>query len=39
VSEGDDERVLMQRIAAALEPLVRAHPEQWYPFRRIYADE
>jgi lauroyl/myristoyl acyltransferase len=38
VGPDDDERSLMQRVAAALEPIVRAHPEQWYPFRDIYED-
>ena len=37
VEAGDDERSLMARVAAALEPLVRAHPGQWYPFREVYA--
>ena len=36
VSPDDDERSLMQRVAAAIEPVVRAHPEQWYPFRAVY---
>lgn len=39
VGPEDDERSLMQRVAAAIEPVVRAHPEQWYPFRAFYADE
>jgi KDO2-lipid IV(A) lauroyltransferase len=34
----DDERSVMQRVAAAVEPVVRAHPDQWYPFREFYAD-
>jgi lauroyl/myristoyl acyltransferase len=34
----DDERSIMQRVAAAIEPVVREHPEQWYPFREVYAD-
>jgi len=38
VGPDDDERSLMQRVAAAIEPVVRAHPEQWYPFREFYAD-
>lgn len=38
VGPEDDERSLMQRVAAAVEPVVRAHPEQWYPFRTVYAD-
>lgn len=36
---GDDERAVMRRVAAALEDGVRRHPEQWYPFGRVYADE
>jgi lauroyl/myristoyl acyltransferase len=39
VGPEDDERSLMQRVAAAVEPVVRAHPEQWYPFRSVYADK
>jgi lauroyl/myristoyl acyltransferase len=38
VGPEDDERSLMQRVASAIEPVVRAHPEQWYPFRDFYAD-
>jgi lauroyl/myristoyl acyltransferase len=38
VTTEDDERSIMQRVAAAIEPAVRAHPEQWYPFREFYAD-
>ena len=37
VGAGDDERSLMARVAATVEPLVRAHPGQWYPFREVYA--
>jgi lauroyl/myristoyl acyltransferase len=37
VGPEDDERSLMQRVASAIEPVVRAHPEQWYPFRDFYA--
>jgi phosphatidylinositol dimannoside acyltransferase len=37
VVEGDDERSLMAKVAAALEPVVRAHPAQWYPFREVYS--
>jgi KDO2-lipid IV(A) lauroyltransferase len=33
----DDERSLMARVAATIEPVVRRHPEQWYPFREVYA--
>lgn len=35
--EGDDERSLMARVAATVEPVVRRFPEQWYPFREVYA--
>jgi len=38
VRADDDERSLMQRVAAMIEPAVRAHPEQWYPFREFYTD-
>jgi lauroyl/myristoyl acyltransferase len=34
---GDDERSVMARVAAAVEPLVRAHPTQWFPLREVYA--
>jgi lauroyl/myristoyl acyltransferase len=34
---GDDE-VVIERVAAAVEPAIRAHPEQWYPFHHVYAD-
>ena len=34
---GDDERSLMAQVAATIEPLVRAHPAQWYPFREVYS--
>lgn len=30
---GEDAPALTQRLAALLESAVRAHPEQWYPFR------
>jgi phosphatidylinositol dimannoside acyltransferase len=33
-----DEGALMQRVASAIAPLVRRHPEQWYPFREVYAE-
>ena len=36
---GDDERSLMQQVAARVEPLVRRHPGQWFPFRSVYADD
>ncbi|MBV9101019.1 MAG: lysophospholipid acyltransferase family protein [Candidatus Dormibacteraeota bacterium] len=38
VLEGDDEPAVMARIAAQLEPYVRRHPQQWYPFHEVYAD-
>jgi KDO2-lipid IV(A) lauroyltransferase len=38
VEESDDESAVMARVAAVLEPHVRRHPEQWYPFHRVYAD-
>ena len=28
----------MGRVAALVEPAIRAHPEQWYPFHHVYAD-
>lgn len=37
VHPGDDERSLMTRVAAAIEPVVRRFPEQWYPFREVYS--
>jgi len=36
-SDGDDAAV-MGRVAAQVEPAIRAHPEQWYPFHEVYAD-
>ncbi|HZU76287.1 MAG TPA: lysophospholipid acyltransferase family protein [Dehalococcoidia bacterium] len=33
-----DEVAVMARVAAVLEPHVRSHPEQWYPFHEVYAD-
>ena len=36
--EGDDAAV-MGRVAARVEPAIRAHPEQWYPFHHVYADD
>jgi KDO2-lipid IV(A) lauroyltransferase len=36
--EGDDAAV-MGRVAAQVEPAIRAHPEQWYPFHHVYADD
>jgi lauroyl/myristoyl acyltransferase len=35
---GEDDAGVMQRVAAILEPAVRRHPEQWYPFGEVYAD-
>ena len=34
---GDDTAVI-ERVAAAVEPAIRAHPEQWYPFHHVYDD-
>jgi lauroyl/myristoyl acyltransferase len=34
---GDDATV-MGRVAACVEPAIRAHPEQWYPFHHVYVD-
>lgn len=34
--EADD--TIMARVAAVLEPDIRRHPEQWYPFHDVYAD-
>ena len=39
VSSDDDDAAVMARVAEALEPLVRRHPEQWYPFHEVYVDE
>ncbi len=39
VGDADDETAVMSRVAAALEPFVRRHPEQWYPFHEVYVDE
>jgi len=38
VHEGDDERAVMQRVAAVLERAVRERPGQWYPFGDVYAE-
>jgi len=35
--DGDDAAVI-GRVAAQVEPAIRAHPEQWYPFHHVYAD-
>lgn len=34
----DADETIMARVAAALEPDIRSHPEQWYPFHEVYAD-
>src|SRR3984893_7253922 len=34
--EGD--AAVMTRVAQILEPAVRRHPEQWYPFHDVYVD-
>lgn len=34
---GDTVAVLMQRVASTLEPVVREHPGQWYPFRPVHV--
>lgn len=36
--EGEDAAALTQRLATILEVPIRRHPEQWYPFREVYAD-
>jgi len=38
VAPGDEERAIMQRVAAALEPAVLRRPTQWYPFGAVYSD-
>jgi lauroyl/myristoyl acyltransferase len=40
ISAGRDEEdtVIMQRVARALEVAVRRHPAQWYPFGDVYTD-
>ena len=38
VERTGDDTAAMQRVAAVLEPVVRRHPEQWYPFGEVYAD-
>jgi phosphatidylinositol dimannoside acyltransferase len=35
---GLNENQVMQRVADALEPAIRARPEQWYPFGAVYTD-
>ncbi|HEX3605629.1 MAG TPA: lysophospholipid acyltransferase family protein [Candidatus Dormibacteraeota bacterium] len=39
VEPGEDDTTVMQRVAVSLERVVRRHPEQWYPFGQVYADE
>jgi lauroyl/myristoyl acyltransferase len=39
IADDDDETAIMSRVAAAFEPRVRRHPEQWYPFHDVYVDE
>jgi lauroyl/myristoyl acyltransferase len=39
VEPDDDEASLMQRVAATIEPLLRARPTQWYPFRWPFVDD
>jgi lauroyl/myristoyl acyltransferase len=36
-TSGDDATVI-GRVAASVEPAIRAHPEQWYPFHHVYDD-
>jgi phosphatidylinositol dimannoside acyltransferase len=36
-ASGDDAAVI-GRVAACVEPAIRAHPEQWYPFHHVYDD-
>ncbi|MFN2581535.1 MAG: lysophospholipid acyltransferase family protein [Candidatus Dormibacteria bacterium] len=38
VDPAENDASVMSRVAAALEPDVRRHPEQWYPFHEVYAD-
>jgi lauroyl/myristoyl acyltransferase len=38
VEMSDDETVVIARVAARVEPAIRSHPEQWYPFHHVYAD-
>jgi lauroyl/myristoyl acyltransferase len=39
VSLEGDEAAVMGRVAAQVEPAIRANPEQWYPFHHVYADD
>lgn len=36
--EAADARELTQRIMASMEPHVRAHPDQWFMYRRMWSD-
>ena len=38
VSPLEDDATVMSRVAATLEPDIRRHPEQWYPFHDVYDD-
>ena len=38
VETDGDEATVMAAVAARVEPAIRAHPEQWYPFHHVYAD-
>lgn len=38
IDASGDEEAVIGRIAACVEPAIRAHPEQWYPFHHVYAD-
>jgi len=38
VDTSGDETAVTAAIAAQVEPAIRAHPEQWYPFHHVYAD-
>jgi len=35
----EDDTAVMARVASVLEPDIRRHPEQWYPFHDVYADD
>jgi len=38
IGPDDDDVAVTARVARALEPFVLRHPEQWYPFHRVYED-
>jgi lauroyl/myristoyl acyltransferase len=38
VARDDDETEVMAHVAAVLEPEIRRHPRQWYPFHEVYED-